>query len=132
MRRVRGGGERGSASVEAALVLPLLLLALLGSVQFALVHHAGSVARAAAVEGARLAASEGASQEAGAARARAVLRSGLGGAGAGFTVTVRRLGETVEVRAAGSHRLFIPWVRELSLPVEARAEVRREGFRGGP
>ena len=124
--------ERGSASVEAALALPLLLLALVGSVQFALVHHAGNVARTAAVEGARAAASEGADPAAGAARAREVLAAGLGRSGADFSVTVRARGETVEVRAEGSHRLFIPWVRALSLPVEARAEVRREGFRRGP
>ena len=42
--------------VEFALVLPVLLLVLIGVVQFALVHHAQNVVTTAAQEGARLAA----------------------------------------------------------------------------
>ena len=130
--RPGAASERGSASVELALAAPFLLLALVGSVQFALVHHAQNVARTAAQEGARLRAAEGAAPGAGAARAREVLASGLGRTGAAFTVTERASAETVEVRARGAYRLFIPWVGGGEVPVEARAEVRREGFRSGP
>jgi Flp pilus assembly protein TadG len=47
-RRRRGQDERGSALVEAVLVFPALLLAVMLIVQFALYFHAQSVAAAAA------------------------------------------------------------------------------------
>ena len=53
-----GDGEAGESMVEFALVLPVLLLVLVGVVQFALVHHAQNVADTAAQEGARLGAAE--------------------------------------------------------------------------
>lgn len=125
-------GERGSSTVELAIVLPLLLIALIGAVQFALVQHAENVASTAAAEGARMAASESASLSAGAARTREVLQSGLGSIGAAFAVTVGDTGETVVAQASGEYRLFIPWVSGRSISIDARAEVRKEGFRSGP
>jgi len=124
--------QSGVSTVEAALVLPLLFMALIGVVQFALVHHARTVAETAAIEGARLAAAEGYSLEDGASRTRDVLEAGLGGTGAAFVVEVDASGEVVVTRASGEYRLFIPWVTSLSVPVEAQAEVWREGFRGDP
>ena len=51
-------GEAGESMVEFALVLPLLLMVLIGIVQFGLVHHAQNVATTAAQEGARVGAAE--------------------------------------------------------------------------
>ena len=124
--------QSGASTVEAALVLPLLFMALIGVVQFALVHHAQTVAETAAIEGARLAAAEGYSLQDGASRTRDVLEAGLGATGARFAVDVEASGEVVVTRASGEYRLFIPWVTSLSVPVEAQAEVWREGLRGGP
>ena len=124
--------QSGVSTVEAALVLPLLFMALIGVVQFALVHHAQTVAETAAIEGARLAAAERYSLQDGASRTRDVLEAGLGGTGAAFVVEVDASGEVVVTRASGEYRLFIPWVTSLSVPVEAQAEVWREGFRGDP
>ena len=124
--------QSGASTVEAALVLPLLFMALIGVVQFALVHHAQTVAETAAIEGARLAAAEGYSLQDGASRTRDVLEAGLGATGAAFAVDVEASDEVVITRASGEYRLFIPWVTSLSVPVEAQAEVWREGFRGGP
>jgi Flp pilus assembly protein TadG len=118
--------------VELALVLPVLLLILIAIVQFALVYHARDVANTAAQEGARLAAAEGRTPEEGADRAREVLESGLGRTGTTFDVTASETGESVVVQASGDYRLIIPWVTGNSIPIEAEAEVRREGFRGGP
>ncbi len=118
--------------VELALALPVLLVILIAVVEFALVYHARDVATTAAQEGARLAAAEGRTPEEGVARTQDVLESGLGGTGAGFTVTAQDTGETVVVEASGDYQLFIPWVTGRSIPVEATAEVRREGFRSGP
>jgi Flp pilus assembly protein TadG len=118
--------------VELALVLPVLLLLLIGIVQFALVYHARDVATTAAQEGARLAAAEGRTPEEGEARARAVLQSGLGQTGAGFNVTAEDTGETVVVQTSGDYPLIIPWVTGNSIPIEAKSEVHLEGFRSGP
>lgn len=126
------GGERGSSTVELALVLPLLLLVLVGTVQFAVAHHARDVAATAAEEGARLAASDGATLDDGAARTREVLRSGLGSTGGEFTVAAEDTGESVTVRANGQYPLLIPWFTVRTVSIDAQAEVRKEGFRSGP
>ncbi|MDO8613913.1 MAG: TadE/TadG family type IV pilus assembly protein [Dehalococcoidia bacterium] len=118
--------------VELALVLPVLLAILIGVVQFALVYHARDVATTAAQEGARFAAAEGRTPTEGAARARDVLQSGLGRTGSEFSVTAQDTGETVVVQTEGDYPLIIPWVTGRSIPIEAAAEVHKEGFRSGP
>lgn len=118
--------------VEFALVLPILLLVLVGVVQFALVHHAQNVATTAAQEGARLAAVEGGDAAAGEARARDVLRSGLGSTAESFDVTASQTGETVVVDAAGNYPLIFPWLGSRTISIDASATMRKEGFRSGP
>jgi len=130
MRRV--DGESGQSTVELALVLPMLLIVLLGAVQFALVHHAENVAATATAEGSRLAAGEGGSLLDGAVRTRSVLEAGLGQTGSAFAVTVEDCGETVVTIATGQYELFIPWVSDLAVTVESSSEVRKEGFRVDP
>ena len=78
------GAERGQSMVEFALALPVLLVILIGVVQFALVYHARDVASTAVQEGARLAAAEGRTPAEGAVRAHEVLESGLGPSAGGF------------------------------------------------
>lgn len=126
------GGERGSTAVELAFALPVLLVALVGAVQFALVHHARNVAATAVQEGARVAAGADGRLLDGAVRTREVLRAGLGPTGEAFGVSVEDRGETVVASATGGYRLFIPWVSGGELPLAVSAEVRREGFRRGP
>jgi len=124
--------ESGGSTAELALVLPVLLVVLIGTVQFALVHHARTVAETAAIEGARLAASDGYGIEQGALRVRDVLEAGLGASAAGFAISAETQGDVVIARASGEYLLFIPWVTSLAIPIEASAEVWREGFRDGP
>jgi Flp pilus assembly protein TadG len=118
--------------VEFALVLPVVLLILLGALQFALVVHARNVVTTAAQEGARIGAADGRTPAEGAARAEEVLASGLSRSEDTFTVTAQDAGEAVVIRAVGRYRLIIPWVTGRTIPIEATAEVRREGFRRGP
>lgn len=118
--------------VELALALPALLMILVAVVQFALVYHARDVATTAAQEGARLAAGEGRTPVEGADRAQDVLESGLGRTGSEFSVTAQDTGETIIVQTDGDYPLIIPWVTGRSIPIEATAEVRKEGFRSGP
>ncbi len=118
--------------VEFALVLPVLLLVLIGVVQFALIHHAQNVATTAAQEGARLAAEEGGQLLDGEMRARDVLRSGLGETAETFEVTAADTGETVSLQATGSYPLILPWLGGGSIGIEASTEMMKEGFRSGP
>jgi Flp pilus assembly protein TadG len=118
--------------VELAIVMPVLLIVLIGVVQFALVCHAENVATTAAQEGARLAAAENRTAAEGAQRTRDVLRSGLGKKGGEFIVTADDGAETVVVRAEGNYPLIIPWVTGNNIPIGATSEARKEGFRSGP
>ena len=124
--------ESGQSTVELALAMPIVLCVLIAAVQFALVHHAQQVAATAAAEGARRAAGESHTLEEGALRARELLGAGLGRHAAGFLVEAEERAGSVVLAARGSYPLFIPWVSDIQIPVEASAAVRREGFRGGP
>jgi len=127
-----GAGEAGESMVECALVLPVLLLVLVGVVQFALVHHAQNVVTTAAQEGARLAAAEGGDAVDGEQRTRDVLGSGLGNAAGSFAVEAADDGEIVTVRASGDYPLIFPWLGSRDIELDAAASVRKEGFRSGP
>jgi len=120
--RVRAAGERGQASVELALVLPVLILFLLGLVQTALVARdqvlLQDAARAAARE-----ASVGADPS----RVRDAARRSL----AGVTVDVQRqggVGDPVVVVARYHDRTDVPFVGGLFPDVDltARATMRVE------
>ncbi len=127
-----GDGEAGESMVEFALVLPVLLLVLVGVVQFALVHHAQNVVTTAAQEGARLAAAEGGDAVDGEQRTRDVLGSGLGSTGESFEVAATDDGESVTVTASGGYPLIFPWLGSRDIELDATASVRKEGFRSGP
>jgi Flp pilus assembly protein TadG len=118
--------------VELAIVMPVVLVVLIGVVQFALVYHAKNVAATAAQEGARLAAAEGRTPAEGEARARDVLESGLGSKGAEFSVSAQDGGETIVVRTEGEYDLIIPFITGNTVSIGATAEVRKEEFRSGP
>ncbi len=125
-------GEAGESMVEFALVLPLLLLVLVGVVQFALVHHAQNVATTAAQEGARLGAAEDGDTASAEGRTLDVLRSGLGSLGDGFAVAAEESEESIIVTTSGSYPFIIPWLGSQTISIEAAAEMRKEGFRSGP
>lgn len=86
----RGPDERGSALVDFALVTLVLLPAVLGIVQVALVLHVRTTLAAAASEGARLAATSGAGPADGVARTREQVAEGIGARYA-TDVAVRRV-----------------------------------------
>jgi len=125
-------GEAGESMVEFALVLPLLLLVLIGVVQFALVHHAQNVATTAAQEGARRGAAEDGDAAVAEERTLDVLRAGLGGLGDGFAVAADESDESVTVTTSGSYPFIIPWLGSQVIAIDAEAEMRKEGFRSGP
>ena len=111
------------------MAMPLLMLIVLGLLQFGLWYHARHVALGAAQEGARVVATEGGTAEAGEQRALAVFRAGLGGLAEGARVEASVESEIVRlsVNATLEGLLPIPGLREFRL--DSTATSYREGFR---
>lgn len=119
----RPRGERGSASVELVVLMPLLLLILFAGIQGAVYYHARTLAIAAAQEGARAAARENATTTAGTAAAHAFLARTAGDSLTAVTITGTRTATTASFTVRGSSLSLIPgWTptieQSASLPVE--------------
>ena len=124
-RRLRG--DRGSAVVEAVLVIPVLMLLLLIVVQFALWSHAAQVAQLAASAGDRTARSVGGGPGPPPGRARSVL-DGPGSDVISSNVTSEVLpGDLVEMTVTAKAESILPG---LSLPVSAKLVGPIQEFRG--
>jgi Flp pilus assembly protein TadG len=116
--------QRGSAVVEFALVVPLVLALVLGVVEVALVARSQLMVSNAAREGAREAAAN--PNPAGAvAAARAV----LGDRGASTRVSVQRptiVGKAARVHVVMPYRVAAPFFGGLSVQLSATAAMRVE------
>ncbi len=118
--------ERGAASTQLVLVMPLLLLMVMLILQFGLWYHGSHVAIAAAQEGARAARLEGSTAAAGEARARTFLAA-LGRDVVGEPVVVAtRDAEVARVEVSGLSVAVVPGFR---LPISAVSEGTVERFR---
>lgn len=116
--------EAGSAVVEFALVLPIVLFLVLGVVEVAVVARTQLELVNAAREGAREAA---AAPDPG--RAAAVVRSVLGELGERASVSVRRpvgVGRLATVTVTLQHRVAAPLLGGFRVELRARAAMRVE------
>ena len=77
--RDRFRSDRGNASVEFALVAPLLMLVALAVLQLMLAVHVRTVVTSAAIEGARIAALVGGDVNRAESRTRSILESNIAG-----------------------------------------------------
>jgi Flp pilus assembly protein TadG len=126
MRRLSRFDDRGSATVEAVLVIPVLMLLLLVAVQFALWSHASQVVHTAASEGDAMARSYGGGSQQGAARAQEVLRASQSNV-IGPTVRVNVLsGDEVKVTVTARAISILPGIQ---LPVSATETGTIQKFR---
>jgi hypothetical protein len=131
--------------VETAVAFPLLVLAAIGLLQFAIVVHDHNVVEAAVQEGARVAAADtggnlDAGLDAGTQHARDLLRAGLGRHV--HDVTVDPGGSTQDVirlHASGHIVTILPWfdprrggLTHLDVPLDVTATVTHEHFRPSP
>ena len=118
------GGERGLATLEVALITPVLLLVVLGLVQFALWYHAEQVVTAAAQEAAAQASLLTGSPAAAQQRAQ-VLLDGLSSIARGTQVAVGPP-DTGSISVSVTARLngILPGV--VSLPLHATATAHLE------
>lgn len=119
--------ERGDATVEAVLAVPVLLLLLIMTViQFGLWYHASHTAEAAAQEGARAARVEGGTAADGQDRAERFMHDAAPTLVNDVRVDVIRDAEVARVEVRGSVRAIVPG---LHLAVHAEAESPVERFR---
>jgi len=113
--------ERGASVVEFAAVTILAVVALLAVVQLALWVWARNVAFDAAHDGVRAAAVAGQPLTVGVDRARSLLRAGLGGGAAAFTVDAGKVGDDVVVVARGNAPAVLPLLPRFSITARAVA-----------
>lgn len=118
MRRRGRTDDRGSASAELVIATPLLLLLILGVVQFALWQHATHVAQAVAQQGLAAGRTQGGSAQTATGEANAL----LGQLGSGVLIhpqiTATRTGQTTTVIVTGRAEGILPF---LNLPVRTVA-----------
>lgn len=119
--------EAGSASVELAILFPLLLLLLLLVAQFGLWYHARHVALAAAEEGARAARVDTGTATAGAARAERFVQDLGGFFILDLRVSAARDQDIARVEVSGQARNVVPGLR---LPIRQASQGPVERFRG--
>jgi Flp pilus assembly protein TadG len=116
--------QRGSVSAELVIATPLLLLLILGVIQFALWQHASHVAKTAAQEGLAAGRLENGSEATGQNEANAVLAQL--GVLSGPHVVTRRTADTTTVTVTGDAPSVLPFFH---LPVRAVASGPTERFR---
>ncbi len=123
-RAVRGD-ERGSVSAELVLATPLLLVLIMGVVQFALWQHAEHVADAVAQQGLAVGRLQGETAAAGQVEAQSALDQLGTGVLVGPDITATRTATTTTVVVTG-HAISV--VGLFSLPVRAVASGPTEDY----
>ena len=123
-RRLRE--ERGDATVEAVLAVPVLLLLILLVIQFGLYYHASHTAEAAAQEGVRVARAEGASATDGQRRAEDFMADAAPTLVDDVTVIATREADVARVDVRGTVHSIVPG---LNLTIHAEAQSPVERFR---
>ena len=116
--------ERGLATLEVALIVPILALIVLGLTQFALWYHAEEVVIAAAQEGAAQASTRSGSPAAGQDRALTVM-SGLDSMTTGTHIAVGTDVAGVTVSITSSLKGLIPGIVALPLHATATSHIEQ-------
>ena len=119
-------GERGDATVEAVLAVPVLLLMIMIVVQFGLWYHASHTAAAAAQEGVRAVRVEDGNAAEGRDRAERFMADAAPTLVHDVKVTSNRDDNVARVEVGGSVQSLVPG---LNLSVHAQTESPVERFR---
>ena len=131
-RRLRKQGDRGDASVEAVIIVPVIVVLTLLVVQFVLVWHGTHVAQAAAQTAARTAAAYRADPGTGQAAGDAYLAEVAPNLLPGRTVTVTADASAVAAAVRAQVLTILPFA---SFDIQETATAPRErfvGIGGGP
>jgi Flp pilus assembly protein TadG len=118
--------DRGSVTVEIAVLAPALLLIVFSIVQVGLWSYARSLALGAAQEGVAVGRAYGASAEAGRVRAGQFLATSAGDSLIGGSVTAREAAGVLRIEVAGRALSVLPGVP--GLPVRQSAEGPLERY----
>ena len=118
--------QRGDATIEAVLAVPVLLLLITLVIQFGLYYHAAHTAEAAAQEGARAARVEGAVAADGQQRAEDFMADAAPTLVHNVTITATRDSETAHIEVRGTVHSIVPG---LTLTIHADANSPVERFR---
>lgn len=116
-------GERGSATVEVAVLAPALLLVVFTIIQVGLWSYARSLALGAAQEGLAVGRSFGSTAQAGRERAEQFLGQVAGDSLRDGEVTIRMDASTLEVDVRGRALSVLPGVPGLPVHQQARGPV---------
>ncbi|MEV6639664.1 TadE/TadG family type IV pilus assembly protein [Amycolatopsis sp. NPDC051371] len=118
------GGDRGEITVELVIATPLLLLALLAIIQFAVWSHATHVAQAAASEALAAARTQYGTTGTGLAVGRRLLEDLAAGPLRNPALEVSRGADTVSVSVRGEAAAVLPGMH-LHVHAEASGEAER-------
>jgi Flp pilus assembly protein TadG len=121
--------DRGTASVEVTLAMPLLGLLLLVVVQFAVWAHATHIAQAAANQGVQTSRAYGSTVAVGVEDTNAILDQTAGSILVERTVTANNTATTSTVTVDGEAAAVLPG---LSLPIHVSVTAPRERVPGAP
>lgn len=125
MQRLCLPNDRGSASAQVVIMLPVAFLSFFVIVQFATWSHATHIAQAAASRGLAAVRAHGGSSADGTASAQSVLAELGDGPLRDSSVRCERGSETALVQISGTAKQVVPF---LSLPVHAEAAGPVERF----
>jgi Flp pilus assembly protein TadG len=118
LRRVLVRDERGAVSAELVIATPLLLLLIMGVIQFALWQHAEHIASAVAQQGVAVGRLQGESASAGQQQAQTVLKQLGSSVLVDSNITAARTDATTTVTVTGHAESIVGL---FSLPVKAVA-----------
>ena len=118
LARTLARDERGALSAELVIATPLLLLLIMGVIQFALWEHATHVAGAVAQQGLAVGRLQGETAAAGQSEAQSVLEQLGSGVLVDSNITATRTGTTTTVVVTGHAESVVGL---FSLPVKATA-----------
>ncbi|HEY3810406.1 MAG TPA: TadE/TadG family type IV pilus assembly protein [Acidimicrobiales bacterium] len=123
--RALGRDERGAVSAELVIATPLLLLLIMGVIQFALWEHAEHIATAVAQQGVSVGRLQGETAAAGQNQAQSVLDQLGSTVLASSKITATRTDELTTVTVTGHAESIVGL---FSLPVKATASGATENY----
>lgn len=127
----RWGDDRGDASLQMAIVFPVVLLTTIAVIQASMWYYAREIALTAAREGLTAARAYQASPADGTARAQEVLGRSAGDSLRGYGVSASNDGQRVRIQVSGTALSMIPGLSGLKITQSASGPVERWTTAGG-
>lgn len=124
-QQLRSAGETGATAIEIAILAPVLLMLVFGTIQAAVYYNARNVASTAAQSAVRYGGAETGTAGDGEAAARRLLREGAGTSLAGADVRVSRGGTVVTAEVTARVNSVVPFITFPAIHARAQGPVER-------